>query len=127
MKKITLLTLDAVINLILGLLLLFFPKNLVVFLGVPSVESAFYPNILGAVLFGIGIALLVNRCRETSGLGLLGAISINLCGGITLAIWLLTGDLTLPVRGFIFLWTLVLLLIGISGFELISSRSSQEL
>ena len=118
MKSPNLLTADAIINLLLGLLLIAFPADLVEALGIPQAESAFYPNILGAVLFGIGVALFVERVRGESGLGLLGAISINMCGGLVLAGWLLFGALSLPTRGQVVLWVLVLILVGISGLEL---------
>lgn len=114
-----LLLIDAVINLLLGILLMLFPDHLVEALGMPPSEQAFYPNILGAVLFGIGIALLI-QLRSNSGLGLLGAVAINLCGGLALAFWLLFGSLSLPTHGLIGLWTLVVVLIGISTIELIS-------
>jgi hypothetical protein len=74
--------------------------------------------LLGGVLIGIGIALLIERSRGRSGLGLAGAISINLCAGLVLAGWLLFGSLDLPLRGQLFLWLLVVLLVGISGVEL---------
>jgi hypothetical protein len=123
MSSSVLLTIDAAINLILGVLLIIFPKNLVSVLGIPNSDSAFYPGILGAVLFGIGIALLIERFRGSEGLGLLGAISINLSGGGILAFWLLSGRLMLPLRGLVFLWTLVLILVGISVFELLAQAS----
>ncbi len=118
-----LLTVDATVNLALGGLLVVFSRSIVVFLGVPSAESAFYPSLLGAVLFGIGLALLVERYsgrHVTMGLGLVGAVTINVCGGIVLAGWLLVGELGLPLRGMVFLWVLVALLLGLSGFELIA-------
>jgi hypothetical protein len=120
-----LLLIDAIINLGLGILLIFFPSSIVVALGVPIVESAFYPSILGAVLFGIGIALLVER-SSGGGLGLGGAVSINLCGGIVLGFWLLLGDLQLPPRGSAFLWGLVVILVGISSFEIWARRHKQD-
>ena len=116
------LLIDAIINLILGILLLAFSQQLANFLGVPFVESYFYPNILGAVLFGIGLALLIEYYRKEGsfiGLGLGGAISINLCGGIALALWLIMGNLSISFSGYIFLWTLVFLLIGVSFVEFI--------
>jgi hypothetical protein len=72
------------------------------------------------VLFGIGLALLVECYRKSNrfvGLGLGGAIAINLCGGIVLAAWLFSDKLTLPLRGQILLWFLVLLLICLSLLE----------
>lgn len=122
MKKVNrILLIDALINLIMGILLLAFSGPIVNFLGVPDADISFYPNILGAVLFGIGIALLIEcyRTNESiSGLGLGGAIAINMCGTIVLAAWLLFGKLYVPHRGLIFLWTLMLLLAGISSIEL---------
>jgi hypothetical protein len=56
------------------------------------------------------------------GLGLGGAIAINLCGGGALASWLIFGNLTIPIKGRIFLWILVFLLVGISSIELYYNR-----
>jgi len=124
------LLIDFIINLILGILLLAYSNRLSEYLGVPKVESSFYPNILGGVFVGIALALLIeffNKSdRKTSGLGLLGAIVINLCGGIILIIWLVFGDLGLPLRGSIFLWSLALLLIILSSFELINHYKASE-
>ena len=113
---------DAAINLVLGVLLLIFSPGIVSFLGVPSSGHRFYPTILGAVLSGIGIALLVECFRKDKGLiglGLGGAVSINLCGGFVLAIWLCTGRLAVPLHGKVFLWCLVGVLIVISMVELV--------
>jgi hypothetical protein len=115
---IHLLLVDASINLLLGVVLIFFPGPVVAALGVPTAQSAFYPSILGAVLFGIGVALLVERGKG-DGLGLRGAVSINLSGGVVLVFWLLFGHLQLPVRGLVFLWGLAAVLVGISTVELV--------
>lgn len=120
MKESVLLILDAVINLSLGLLLIFFPPRLVAFLGVPTSQSAFYPNLLGAVLFGIGLALFLETRKPGFGLGLRGAVTINVCGGAVLLFWLVLGNLSLSPPGAIFLWILVALLFGLSLVELIA-------
>jgi uncharacterized membrane protein HdeD (DUF308 family) len=81
-----------VVNLLLGALLVVFPHGLVELLGIPAAESKFYPSMLGAVLLGVGIALAIERFRRSKqlvGLGLAGAISINLCAGVALILWLL--------------------------------------
>ena len=120
MNHTTLLKADAAINIFLGILLLAFPSGLVKALGIPMADPSFYPTILGAVLLGIGLALLLECYRKTNrfvGLGLGGAIAINLCGGFVLAAWLLSDKLILPLRGQILLWSLVLLLAGISLLE----------
>jgi hypothetical protein len=124
MQRSTLLIIDGSINLALGLLLLIFPNSLVEILGIPNASSPFYPNVLGGVLFGIAIALFVeSRSSKSSGvgLGLTGAVIINLCGGVVLGAWLLLGGLGLPVRGQLILWILVVVLVGISAVELATS------
>jgi len=67
-----LLIIDAAVNLVLGMLLLLFPAGIVALLGLPPTNTDFYASILGAVLFGIGIALLIERygaSRNIRGLG----------------------------------------------------------
>ena len=128
MKRSTLLTVDGLINLLLGLLLIVFPAQLVAMLGIPEAEPAFYANILGGVLLGIGLALMLERFRSNDtakGLGLGGAISINLCGGLVLAAWLIRGELVLPVHGYVLLWGLVLILVGISVVEVVADRRAK--
>jgi hypothetical protein len=125
----TLLIIDGLINLALGIVLLLFPSSLVAYLGVPGAENSFYPNILGGVLFGIAIALFLesqSTAHDTSGLGLLGAVVINLCAGLVIGAWLLWGDLELPLRGSVFLWSLVALLVGISSNELATNLSTKQ-
>jgi hypothetical protein len=121
-KRKLLFLVDAIINLVLGVLLLAYSPGLADWIGVPIVNSSFYPNILGAIFIGISLALLVeaygNTSNNTTGLGLIGAICINLCGGIVLLIWLLSGSLDIPLRGSIFLWTLDIILLIVSSFEL---------
>jgi hypothetical protein len=127
MNHSLLLKADAAINLILGVLLMAFPAKLVKALGIPMADPSFYATILGGVLFGIGLALLLECYRKSNrftGLGLGGAIAINLCGGLVLAVWLLSSKLSLPLRGQIFLWSLVLLLVGISVLEGLSHFKS---
>jgi hypothetical protein len=120
-KRITLL-IDAAINLVLGILLLAFSPGLAHFLGIPPAQDSFYPNILGAVLTGIALALVLEAFRKErgnhAGLGTTGAICINLCGGIVLFFWLVSGNLDLPLKGKILLWTLDIILLVISLIEL---------
>jgi hypothetical protein len=119
-KHSKVLLLDAFINIALGLLLATFPNSVVRILGVPPTETRFYPSILGAVLLGIGLALLIEFYRkptQSPGLGFNGAIAINLCGAFVLAGWLLSGALNIPLRGRVFLWTIACALVAISGSE----------
>ena len=127
MESSKLLLVDALINLILGILLATFPRSVVDLLGVPHSDARFYPSILGAVLIGIGVALVIEYFRKPNGpagLGLHGAIAINLCGAFLLAGWLLGGNLDIPLRGQVFLWTITAILIVISLFELVRSRAT---
>ena len=71
--------------------MLIFPIQVVEALGAPIPENNFYANILGAVLLGIGLALLLEYSREktgVAGLGIGGAIIINLCAAGVLSLWL---------------------------------------
>ena len=119
-----LLAVDAAINLVLGLLLLVFPAPIVHWLGVPDPHPRFYASLLGAIFVGISIALVIEtrRVRPAGlvGLGLGGAVAINLCGGLTLAVWLIRSPLALTFAGQVFLWVLVAILVGISSAELIA-------
>ena len=121
MKETTLLTIDAIVNLLLGIPLMVIPTITARFLAIPIPEQAFYASILGAVLTGIGVALLVDRFREKvllRGLGLGGAITINLMGAGALVIWLLVGSLDIPLRGQLFLWLVAVVVLGICLVEL---------
>jgi hypothetical protein len=118
-KSITLMV-DAIINYALGILCILYPF-VAETIGVPIVENSFYPTILGAVLIGIGIALTIECCRKQGGmvgLGLGGAVAINLSGGLVLILWLIFGDLNIPFRGHFFLWSLAIILVGISLIEI---------
>ena len=116
-----LLAIDGIINLVLGVLLMAFPSGLIRALGIPGGESAFYANILGGVLFGVGVALLIESLRpplRMVGLGLGGAVSINLGGGAVLGLWLASGRLSLSTLGTFVGWGLVIVLVGLSLMEL---------
>jgi hypothetical protein len=123
-RKITLLlAVDCIVNILLGLLLLLFPIGLHQYLGLPSTNNYFYTSLLGGVIFGIGLALGIEWFgvpEGIRGLGLGGAIAINLCGGGTLMYWLLLGNLGLPTRGWVTLWIVAVLVIGIGLIELFS-------
>jgi len=112
-----LLALDAVINLGLGLCLLAAPGTTLAVLGLPPADTLFYVSVLGAVLTGIGIALWIERGRPGRGLGLTGAIVINLLGAGTVAVWLVIDPFDLPLRGYVVLWVVVGLVLGTAAVE----------
>ena len=129
MNRSLLLTIDSLVNLLLGVLLVVFPRNLISFLGIPEPSSAFYPSILGAVLFGIGIALWMERGADRArvrGLGLGGAVVINLCGALVLSAWLLFGDLSLSIKAAAVLWGIVAVLTVVSLAEVVGVRNDRD-
>ena len=76
--------------------------------------------ILGGVIFGIGIALLLEAYgekRKIRGLGIGGAIVINFCGAGILVLWLIFEPLTLPLRGIITLWIVAVVVLGLGLLE----------
>jgi hypothetical protein len=104
-------------------LLLLFPFGLAPVLGVPVPNNYFYSTLLGAVLFGIGMALLIEaygRQRGMHGLGIAGAIVINICGATILMLWLLSNSLSIPLRGYIVLWIIAIAVLTVGLIELIS-------
>ncbi len=118
-----LLVIDAGVNLLLGGLLLLFPFGIAAWLGVPQTASAFYPTILGGVLFGIGLALLLEargNGKGPRGLGLAGAIAINFCGAGVLAAWLIAAPPAVPLRGQILMWSIAVGVLAIGLIELFS-------
>ena len=128
MRRSTLLELDGAGNLLLGVVFLAFPAWVSNLLGLPGGESRFYPTVLGAILFGIGVALLLERFRGSrnfTGLGLAGALTINLSFGLALAVWLLSTSVNLTAVGTILMWSLVVILAGISGIELLTEMKER--
>jgi hypothetical protein len=125
MNRKSVLLIDAIVNFVLAFLLGIFPEGVISYLGLPLVSNPFYASILGGVFFGIGIALLIGRSarnRSSDGLGLRGAIAINLSGGFVLALWLLFGSLDVPIHGKIIMWALVVILFVLSTVELFTQK-----
>jgi len=119
-KREPLLVIDGLVNLVLGILLLLFPVGAAEILGVPAFKTGFYPSILGAVLFGIGIALLLERfgaSKNIRGLGLDGAIVINVCGAGALLLWLVLAPPAMPLRGFVILGAVAVVVLVLGFVE----------
>jgi hypothetical protein len=120
-KHKNLLLVDGIANLTLGVLLLLFPVGIAELLGVPISKNNFYPTLLGGVIFGIGVALMIERYgfeKKIRGLGLGGAITINLCGSLVLLGWLIFSPPAIPLRGSMLLWAIGILVLGIGLVEL---------
>ena len=109
---------DALLFLAMGAILAVFPAGTISALGLPAGQQGFYRRLLGAVLIAIGLALMMNALPSgLSGLGLDGAIAVNLSVALALAILLLTGGRKTPARGRRLLWLLVLVLVGLSAVD----------
>jgi hypothetical protein len=119
LKHKTLLLIDCIVDILLGVLLLLSPAGIIDLLGLPETNTNFYPSLLGAILLGIGLALFlefVGHAKHFRGLGLGGAIVINIVGSLVLICWLIFGSLTISVKGQIILWIVgaIVFLIGIA-------------
>jgi hypothetical protein len=110
---------DAVINLVLGALLLLAPLGTLSLVGVPTPSTFLFTATLGGVLMGIGVALVASA-RGMPGLGLVGAIAINACGAIALVGWLVTTDVELAPRGAATLWGIAAVVLAVALVELAS-------
>ena len=129
MKESSLLVIDGVANVIFGVVLWCFPRQLLALLGLPLPDTLFYAGVLGAVLTGIGIALLIERYRDRfgiTGLGLGGAIVINTLGALAVAGWLVFADLEIPRHGRILLWAVAAGVLGIGLLEIVHSMSQRR-
>jgi hypothetical protein len=108
------------VNLVLGAIFLFLPVGLVEFLGLSPINTYFYASILGAVIFGLGFALFLELYgvqAHVRGLGLGGAVVVNLCGSGTLLVWLVAVPFDIPLRGKIVLWLVAILVLAIGLVE----------
>ena len=113
---------NSIINLGLGLVLLVFPSRAIALLGLPQTDTNFYVMLLGAILLGIGLALWIdwrNHARWR-GLGLAGAVAINVLGAGTLAAWLIVGPFDLPLRCYVVLRAVVVVVLGTAIAELMA-------
>ena len=129
LKHKILLLIDCIVNLFLGILLLLFPIGIIELLGLPQTNTNFYPSILGAVIFGIGLSLfleLAGHEKKFRGLGLGGAILINIVGSLVLIFWLIFGSLTIPLKGQIILWAIGLIVFSIGIAELVTKSWNYE-
>lgn len=118
--RLTLLAMDSIINVVLGICLLAMPRATIAFFGLPATDTYFYVTVLGAVLLGIGTALWIERRNDDRwrGLGLVGAIVINCLGAGTVLFWLLLDPFNMPTHGYIVLWSVVVIVLGMGLVEL---------
>jgi fluoride ion exporter CrcB/FEX len=105
------------------LLLLMVPGAMATVAGLPKPQHTLYARLLGAMLVGVGLAIVLEGSEPTStGLGAGGAFAVNCTGALVLAVLLVFGRLDLPVRGRIVTWTVVGLL-GLMGLTQLAYAS----
>jgi hypothetical protein len=120
MKESVLLTIDGIINLLLGAALLAFPKGLVSFLGLPQPADPLYSGVLGGVLVGIGGGLVLQQLldRPIQARAVEVPIVTNLGGAGSLIALLVIGHLQIPIRGHVFLWIVAIVVLATGVAEI---------
>ena len=109
---------NALLFLVMGAILAAIPAATIAAIGLPAAQPGFYRRLLGAALIGIGLALMMTALPAgLSGLGLDGAIAVNLSVAVMLAFLLLTGARKTPAGGKRLLWLLVLVLVALSALD----------
>jgi hypothetical protein len=106
-----LLFLEAVVKAAIGLILMIAPGAAFKVAGLPPVPTGFWPRVLGATLFGIaGANLIEGTLLGSRGLGLAGSLAINFAIAAMLTIQLALNAAATTVRGKLLLWVLVAIL-----------------
>ncbi len=107
----------------IGLLLVFLPITTARMAGLPHGNTAFWPRLFGAALLGIAGAFAVEGYNlaggaiEAKGLGLGGAVIINLTAILSLFGTLIFSAVATR-RGKVVIWLMILLLLFLTLFEI---------
>ena len=113
-----LLWIETLLKLVPGLLLALAPLTTLRILGLPRPDTGFWPRLTGALLVGIAGALFIEGTHSGHGLGLAGAIIINLSGATVLATLLALDRGPASTRGRAVVWALTCTLVILSVFEI---------
>lgn len=113
-----LLWLETLLKFVPGILLAVAPLTTLRLLGLPRPDTGFWPRLCGAILVGIAGALFLEGTSSGHGLGLAGAIIINLCGGAVLAAMLVLDVGPHSARGRASVWLVVCTLFILSVVEI---------
>lgn len=88
-----------------GIPLLLTPRVLAHVLGLPPAESPFWPRLIGGLLIGLAMAALIEvRFKSSMGLGLAGAVAMNVATAATIGSLLIMGQGGPTRRGHFTLW-----------------------
>lgn len=114
-----LLWIEALIKFASGAILLVAPMTSLKLFGLPGRDTALWPRLLGASLAGMALAQLAEGgIAGSGGLGLAGTAVINITCAASLAVLLITNQASPTRRGRMLLWSIVGLLILLSGLEI---------
>ncbi|MCP4368418.1 MAG: hypothetical protein GY797_09960 [Deltaproteobacteria bacterium] len=58
--------------------------------------------------------------KNVWGLGLGGALAINICGAGVLLVWLFVAPFDIPIRGHIILWSIAIIVLIVGPAEIIT-------
>ncbi|MEE9588415.1 MAG: hypothetical protein V3V97_10370 [Hyphomicrobiaceae bacterium] len=110
-----LLWIDALVKFSFGVLLTVIPRLPIAAFGLAKTNQMLYPRIIGALLIGISFALIFEGAgKNSTGLGLKGAATINLAVAILISALLLFTEPAPARRGRIALWSFVVALVTLS-------------
>lgn len=91
---------DALATALVGLLLLFFPRQAVTASGVPDPDPAVYANLAGAALLGLALALVRAAEAPVMNRGLIEAsIAVKTLWAVVVLVWATALDLDAGARG----------------------------
>lgn len=87
----------AVVNLVAGVILYFFPRPLIAFLDWPDTDKLLYPNLLGAAIIGLALNawFASNHPERRRDVILVGVVTIALVA-VVLLYWLLIAGIDKP-------------------------------
>jgi hypothetical protein len=114
-----LLWIETLLKLSGGVTLALFPFTTARLLGLPVSAAGLWPRLLGAVLIGLaGAAFIEGSTPGSRGLGLAGAVLINLVSAAMLIVLLMLERAAATMRGRGALWALAIGLVILSLFEI---------
>ncbi len=113
-----LLWIETLLNFFGGLPLIVAPLATIRLLGLPPTPTGFWPRLLGTLLLGISLAMFLEGSVSGSrGLGLAGALIINVSAVSMMVAMLLLEAGPPSARGRALMWALIVLLLWLSALE----------
>lgn len=118
---------DAMLNALLGGVLLFFPGPLVEALGVPDADPSIYANLAGALLIGFAFALARASRAPAENRAVIEAVMVaNVLSAAVLAVWLTALDSDATATGKAVLGTVAGGLAVLAGLQATALRTGHR-